>query len=565
MPLPGRRLAPFFCLGFLVLSVALGVLLTVLLTRRDGPHHCLPPRYASAAVAADTRTCSQVGRDLLRAGGSAVDGAIGSLVCTSVLNPQSMGLGGGVIFTIYDAQKGDVKVINARERAPQNFPQNLLNQCHDGLLPGPQWVAVPGELRGYQEAHRRYGKLPWKALFEPTIQILRSGTRISSVLNRFLNHTALHSALERSSLRKLFVDERGNFLGSGDLLRWPSLIRTLQAVAENGADEFYLGETAKKMVQDVQKEGGNLTLEDLRNYNVSVRDAIKSELKEYSIYSAPRPAAGPILFFILNILKEFNFTKDTKKAEAYHYIAEALKFANGQKVKLDDPDFSNITEDVLEELISDRFAHEVRKRIDARGDHPLAHYAKANLPRSGPFGTSHVAAVDQEGNAASATSTINHPFGSMVYSAQTGIILNNEMADFCMKQSQRKISPGEMPPSSMVPSVLLSKGREAVLTIGGSGGTLIIPAVVQAIANTLWLGEELDAAIEAPILYADTKNNAIRVESTFDQGTLSLLGAKGHNVSVRPLMLNVVQGISRDGPCLFPYSDRRKNGEASGY
>nr|XP_060641254.1 glutathione hydrolase 5 proenzyme [Anolis sagrei ordinatus] len=563
MPLSRRRLASF-CLGFIVLSVTLGVLLTVLLTRRGESHHCLPPRFAVAAVAADTRTCSQVGRDLLKAGGSAVDGVIGSLVCTSVLNPQSMGLGGGVIFTIYDAQKGDVKVINARERAPQHFSEDLLKQCQEGLLQGPQWIAVPGELRGYQEAHRLYGKLPWKELFEPTIQILRSGTQISDILNRFLIHPKLRHALKHSSLRKLFTNKSGNFLRSGDLLWWPSLMRTLQVVAENGTDEFYSGEIAKKMVQDVQKEGGNLTLEDLRSYKVSVRDAIKSELKEYSIYSAPRPAAGPVLFFILNILKEFNFTKDTKKAEAYHYIAEALKFANGQKVKLDDPQFSKIGEEELRELISDRFANKVRKRIDSRGDHPLGHYDNVNLTGSGPFGTSHVAAVDQEGNAASATSTINHPFGSMVYSEQTGIILNNEMADFCMKQSERKIFPDEMPPSSMVPSILLSKDQKAKLIIGGSGGTLIIPAVAQAIANKLWLGYNLDAAIEAPILYAN-KNNSIKVESNFDKETIAFLRDKGHTIEVNKFMLNVVQGISKDGSCLFPYSDLRKNGEASGY
>ncbi|XP_063171794.1 glutathione hydrolase 5 proenzyme isoform X1 [Candoia aspera] len=554
------------CAGLLLAAVlAAGAGLLALLLGRS---RCDPPRYWRAAVAADTRRCSDVGRDILKRGGSAVDAAIAALVCTSVLNPQSMGLGGGVIFTIYNASTGKVEVLNARERAPQNITEGLLDRCGHFLLPGAQWIAVPGELRGYEEAHLRYGRLPWKELFEPTIEMLGLGIQVPDILSQFLKYLEFHSPLKNTSLCGLVCTDGGAVLRRGEVLSWSALEKTLKAVAENGAKEFYSGKTAEKLVQDVRAEGGTLTLEDLKNYHIELTKPLNMSLDKYTIYSAPRPAAGAVLFFILNVLKGFNFTKvdmeaPNRRAKAYHYIAETLKFANGQKAKLDDPNFSNIKEEVLHELISDAFADYIRQLIDDRGDHPATHYDPTQL-RSAPFGTSHVAVLAEDGSAVSATSTINHPFGSMVYSQQTGIILNNELADFCMKRSSKDIFPGEMPPSSMTPSILLSKGGQSKLIIGGSGGPLIIPAVAQAIINKLWLGYDLDRAISAPILYA-TGGGSIQVEKPFPPDLQKALADMGHRVSPMQQSLNVVQGISQDGSCIFPYSDPRKQGEASGY
>ncbi|XP_060105425.1 glutathione hydrolase 5 proenzyme [Heteronotia binoei] len=557
-----RRGCYFLAAGF-ILAAAAVVLVVALLTRPG----CAPPRYSRAAVAADTRTCSDVGRDILQHGGSAVDAAIAALICTSVLNPQSMGLGGGVIFTIFNASTGKVEVINARERAPQAISSDLLDQCRPSFMPGAQWIAVPGELRGYEEAHKRYGKLPWKTLFKPTIKLLESGIKIPKILSLFLTYQPLQGPLKNSSLGKLFFNE-GNIMQEGQTLQWPALIKTLKAVAENGAEEFYTGKTAEMLVKDVKKEDGILTMDDLKDYQAEVVKPLNISLGEYIVYSAPRPAAGPILFFILNMLKGFNFTKATmntpsEKAEAYHYIAETLKFANGQKTKVEDPTFSHIKEDVISELISDSFANRVRAQIDERGDHAATHY---NLTQAGTmgFGTSHVSVLAEDGSAVSVTSTINHPFGSMVYSQSTGIILNNELADFCMKRLSKEISAGEMPPSSMSPAILISSKGQSKLVIGGSGGTLITPAVALAIANKLLFGYELDDAIQASILYAD-ESNSIKAEQHFNKDVLKALQEKGHKIFVENRTLNVVQGISKEGHCSFAYSDLRKQGEASGY
>uniref|UniRef100_A0A670JU12 Gamma-glutamyltransferase 5 n=1 Tax=Podarcis muralis TaxID=64176 RepID=A0A670JU12_PODMU len=460
---------------------------------------------------------------------------------------------------------------NLFSRGPVHCPSDLHTFCSLG----PRWIAVPGELRGYEEAHRRYGKLPWKTLFEPTIKFLDPGIRIPEVLGRFLSHPFIQPHLNKTSLRKLFYNKQGAALGGGDLLRWPALVETLRAVAEKGANEFYRGTTAEKLVQDIAKEGSTLSLRDLRDYRVEVMSPVNISLGEYTVYSAPRPAAGPILLFILNVLKGFNFTKESmstpsQNAETYHYIAETLKFANGQRVKLDDPLFSRTGE--VGDLGWDYLGGgQVRQRIDERGDHPASHYDAVQVGKTS-FGTSHVSVLAEDGSAVSATSTINYPFGSMVYSPQTGIILNNELSDFCCSPSHSLVPPpiGEMPPSSMTPSILISRDGQSKLVVGGSGGQLIIPAValvggaergsycpkvtlvtrllllLQTIANKLFFGYDVDKAIKAPILCVDS-SYGIEVEKSFDKVRRKALAL------VEASLTSLWPGIFR----MFLFADRK--------
>ncbi|XP_053862409.1 glutathione hydrolase 5 proenzyme isoform X2 [Malaclemys terrapin pileata] len=506
-------------------------------------------------------------RDILRRKGSAVDAAIAALVCTSVLNPQSMGLGGGVIFTIYNATTGEVVVINARETAPENINQDLLNQCNGlPLQIGSQWIAVPGELHGYEEAHRRYGRLPWKWLFEPTIELLTNGIRMPATLSKFLSHPLLQSFLKKSSLCQQFC-KNGVVLKPDAIISWPALLKTLKNVAEKGAREFYEGKIAEDLVNDIKNENGSLTLRDLKNFQAKVMTPLNISLGGYTMYSPPPPAGGAVLLFILNILKEFKFTPESLestsgKIETYHRIAEALKFGNGQKPKLDDPQFSGIEEVTIQELLSNSFAELARNRIDDRGDHPNSFYNLSQTSNIG-YGTAHISVLAEDGNAVSVTSTINQPFGSMVYSPSTGIILNNELADFC-KKPRNKITSGEIPPSAMVPSILISKDDNSKLVIGGSGGDLIISATALAIMNKLWFGYDLKHAISLPVLHAST-DNSIQFESGFEEAVKKGLLRRGHHEQNRTTFLNVVQGISKEGRCIFAYSDKRKRGESSGY
>ncbi|NWW75357.1 GGT5 hydrolase, partial [Climacteris rufus] len=563
------------CLVLLTLGVlAVAVTLVVILTQP----RCAPQQYLHGAVAADTETCSLIGRNILKSGGTAVDAAIAGLICTSVMNPQSSGLGGGVIFTIYNASTGTVEVINARETVPAVPPHKLLSGCDPGFPIGPQWIAVPGELRGYEEAHKRHGRLPWKALFEPTIRLLSKPLFISPVLDKILSHPAFSGP--GKSLCPLLCHEQ-RFLKFGETFQWPALQQTLRAVAEHGATAFYEGEIGKALVEDVRKAGSTLSLEDLQAYKAEVSSALNITLNNHTTVFAPGPPmGGAVLMFILKVLEEYKLHEASlatpeEKVEAYHLIAEALKFGNMLRPHMRDPAFSEAQVPVGT-LLSDQFAEFVRHRIDTRGDHPRSHY---NLLESiynekyKSMGTSHISVLAADGSAVSATSTINYPFGSFVYSNQTGIILNNELADFCIEN--RSINPephemnnlsasalGEKPPSAMVPSILMSKTGD-MLVIGGAGGAWIVSATSMAIINKLWFGYDLEHAISAPVMH--TEGDTVLFEGSFNKEVRTGLLGRGHKEKKEKFAMNVVQGISKEGKCISAYSDIRKLGKSAGY
>ncbi|XP_008630316.1 PREDICTED: gamma-glutamyltransferase 5 isoform X1 [Corvus brachyrhynchos] len=550
------------CLVLLTLGVlAVAVTLVVILTQP----RCGPQQYLHGAVAADTETCSLIGRNILKSGGTAVDAAIAGLICTSVMNPQSSGLGGGVIFTIYNASTGTVEVINARETVPRVFPHNLLSGCGRGFPIGPRWIGVPGELRGYEEAHKRHGRLPWKALFEPTIKLLSEPLVISPVLNKILHHPAFSGV--GKNLCPLLCDGQ-RFLKLGETFQWPALQQTLRAVAEHGATVFYEGQIGEALVEDVRKAGSSLSMEDLRAYRAKVSSALNITLNNHTTVFAPGPPmGGAVLMFILKVLEVYKFHKASlatpeEKVETYHRIAEALKFGNMLRHHMSDPAFSEAQEPV-ETMLSDQFAGFVRQQIDTRGDHPLSHY---NLLESlynnnyKSMGTSHISVLAADGSAVSATSTINYPFGSFVYSNQTGIILNNELADFCI--ANRSIKPGEKPPSAMVPSILISRSGD-MLVIGGAGGGWIISATTMAIINKLWFGYDLEHAISAPVMH--TQGDSVLFEEPFSKEVRTGLLGRGHKEKKDKFAMNVVQGISKEGKCISAYSDKRKLGKSAGY
>ncbi|XP_050762524.1 glutathione hydrolase 5 proenzyme [Gymnogyps californianus] len=544
-------------LGVLAVVVALAVILT---QPKCGPH-----RYLHGAVAADTETCSVIGRDILKSGGTAVDAAIAGLICTSVMNPQSSGLGGGVIFTIYNASTGTVEVINARETVPRAFLHNL-SSCYSTDLPiGSRWIAVPGELRGYEEAHKRYGRLPWKALFEPTIKLLSEPLVISPVMDKMIHHPAFSTPGKR--LCPLICDGQ-RFLKRGETFRWPALQQTLRAVADNGATAFYEGQIGKALVEDIRKAGSIITLEDLQAYKAEVSSALNITLNNHTtVFSPGPPMGGAVLMFILKILEEYKLHEASlatpeEKVETYHRIAEALKFGNMLKPHMSDPAFSE-AQVTVGTMLSDKIAELVRRRIDSRGDHPLNHYNLLESLYNHRYkskGTSHISVLAADGSAVSATSTINYPFGSFVYSNQTGIILNNELADFCI--ANRSIKPGEKPPSAMVPSILISKTGD-MLVIGGAGGAWIISATTMAIINKLWFGYDLEHAISAPIMHTEGDN--ILFEEHFSEEVRSGLLGRGHKEKKVKFAMNVVQGISKEGKCISAYSDKRKLGKSAGY
>ncbi|XP_054468211.1 glutathione hydrolase 5 proenzyme [Anoplopoma fimbria] len=548
-----------FIFAGLISAVALVCLCIVSIVDRG----CVGGSFTQAAVSADSLRCSEIGRSMLKQGGSAVDGAIAALLCTSVVNPQSMGIGGGSIFTIRN-KKGDVKVYNFRETVPPSFKRDLLSDCPTefGLTTGSQWIGVPGELRGYEAVHKQYGKLRWAKLFEPTIKLAREGIPLPPFLGNLLKNQIVKAHVEKSSLCEVLCNKNKTVLSTGDILRFPKLAKTMETIAEQGADAFYTGEIGHDLIQDIEAAGGTLKREDLKSFHVRVEDAWTVPLGDVKMHVPPPPAGGPLLAFILRLMKGFPLSPHSldgdQKIQTYHRYIEAAKFTNGQKRSINDPVFNGRKS--ADHLIDHSFVNRIRDMISPNRTHNNAYYNNAK-PSRDHVGTTHVSVLDKDGLAVSATSTINQLFGGAVYSPRTGIILNNELTDFCGRADN--VFAGEQPPSSMAPVILETKSG-GLLVIGGSGGSMITSAVALSIINRLWLGMNLKDAIAARIVFVDS-NNTVNFEPGFDKSVKDGLGALGHKSGKWKYFMNVVNAVEKENGCIVAVSDSRKMGESAGY
>lgn len=493
---------------------------------------------------------------MLQRGGSAVDGAIAALLCTSLVNPQSMGLGGGAIFTVMTSS-GNVTIINSRETVPKVFKADLLKDCPDSFrfMTGTQWIGVPGEIRGYELAHSLYGKLPWATLFEPTIKLAREGLQIPEVLGKYI--PVINDTLP---LYQLFSDAEGKPLKTGGTVKFKKLADTLETIANNGPKSFYTGQIAMDLISDIQEAGGMMTLDDLASYKATVSESWNFPLGDFQVHIPPPPAGGAVLALVLNILKGYNLTAESSEGEqktlAYHLYIEAFKFANGLRKHIGDPAF--VSEKLVRMFIQKDFADHVRSLIDDR-THEEQFYGLR--PYLDSMGTTHVSVLAEDGSAVSVTSTINHIFGSQVFSPKTGIILNNELVDFCGRVDQ--IHPGEQPPSSASPAVFTSQSK--TLVIGSTGGSMITTGIASTVMNHLWFGKNLKEAIDAPVIFVNSKNQPL-FEGKFDKNVIEGLKAFGHKYDpTERKFFNVVNAVEKEGDCVCAVSDARKKGKAAGY
>ncbi|XP_050977231.1 glutathione hydrolase 5 proenzyme [Labeo rohita] len=474
-----------------------------------------------------------------------------------------MGLGGGSIFTIMD-KTGNVKIISSRETVPKGVQKDLLYKCPKTtpFALGSHWIGVPGELRGYETAHQLYGKLPWAKLFEPSIKLAREGFPMPAYLTYFLQKDIIKNLVNGTELCELFYKDK-TYLHPRDTLKFPKLAETMETIAKEGADAFYTGKIAFDLIQDVQERNGMLSLEDLRGFLVRVSDAWTVKIGEYTMHFPPPPAGGAILSFILQLMHGFGLSSASNQGDqktlTLHRFLEAVKFANGQKRNLKDPHVHSRESRDMEYIKDEKFIENIRALITNDSTHGASYY---NItPSVDRFGTTHVSVMAADGTAVSVTSTINQMFGSTVYSPKTGIILNNELADFCGRADS--VTPGEQPPSSMAPTILQSQKK--TLVIGGSGGSYITTAMALSIMNHLWFGMNLTESIAAKIVFVDSSNN-VQFEDGYNKADIEAMKKLRHNVKTNTFpFLNVVNGISKEGQCLSAVSDARKKGKSAGY
>uniref|UniRef100_A0A8C8GIB8 Uncharacterized protein n=1 Tax=Oncorhynchus tshawytscha TaxID=74940 RepID=A0A8C8GIB8_ONCTS len=504
--------------------------------------------YSKAAVAADAGTCSEVGRDILKRNGSAVDASIAALLCVGLLNAHSMGIGGGLFFTIYNASTGE----SVCPQASTN-DRMLINTSICLCITGGLSIAIPGEIRGYEMAHRRHGRLPWKDLFEPSIALARIGFPIGKALAKaiFKNKDAIQGD---ANMCEVFCDSQKNILKENDIVKFPKLADTYERIAEEGPNVFYNGTMAQTIVDDIQAAGGIITLEDLLEYRpVLNENPLKLTVGEYTMHVPDAPSSGPVLALILNIVDGYNFTGTSvstaeKKTLTYHRIVEAFRFAYAKRSRLGDPRYLNIT-DLIHNMTSDYFADGIRSKITDDTTHPDSYYEPDYFVPDN-HGTAHLSVIAEDGSAVAATSTINLYFGSKVMSRSTGIIFNDEMDDFSSPHitngfgippsPNNFIQPGKRPLSSMCPTIILDKDNRVKMVVGASGGTKITTATALVILNSLFFDYDLKNVLDG-------------------------LAQKNHVTELLMTPGSVVQAVVRQGERLCAESDPRKGGYPAGY
>ncbi len=539
-------------------------------------------RSGKHMVAAANPHASRAGIEILRAGGSAVDAAIAMALVLTLVEPQSSGVGGGAFMLHYSAATKRVAAYDGREVAPAAATPDMFMSAgkprafFDAVVGGLS-VGVPSELRMLELAHRAHGKLPWKRLFEPAIRMCVEGFEISPRLHALL---AGDEVLPRGAVTGPYFYEAGKPKPVGTRLRNPELAEVLRAVADGGADAFYTGAVARDIVEAVRtapRNPGRLALGDLSGYRAVKREAVCLTYRSYRVCGFPPPSSGGIATLqILGLLERFDVKDAPHDSVAFaHLFAEAGRLAYADRdVFIADPDFVEVPSDALLDAgyLAKRSASidPARSMGTAAPGAPAgraAHFAPgraAELPS-----TSHLVAVDGDGNVVSMTASIESAFGSHVM--VRGFLLNNELTDFSFvpevdgKPVANRVEPGKRPRSSMAPVIVLRADDDRfVMALGSPGGSRIIAYVARVLFGVLDHGMALQAAVDQPHIV--NRNGATELERNDDAAwqawlarTQRGLEALGHEVQVRDLNSGL-HAILRDDAGYVGAADPRREG-----
>lgn len=537
--------------------------------------------YDSYAVSTDAKHCAKVGSALLAKGGSAVDAAIGTLLCMGVVLPNSLGLGGGCLMTIYDRSKKMATVIDGRETAPDYADEQMFVANPLSASRGPLSIGVPGELSAYWKAHQMFGKLNWSELFDGSIDLAENGHPMVEHLSYALKDWNHARYMTPALANMLTNNQTGKFLTEGELFVQKELANTLRRIRDNGAAEFYGGQTGQLFIDDLKLQGGKMTLENLQRYEAEVKQPLHFKLADdLHLYTQPPPGSGVVLSIIMRIMKELGYYKNLQPSASfegsslyYHHLVESFKFAYAKRAAIEDqPDDPKRMQDLMNEIMSDAFIKQSTARID-NVTHNSEYYGGVQYFQN-DHGTAHVSVVDGQGNAAAVTTSVNLYFGSGLYSPRTGIIYNDVMDDFVspnitnrfnlMPSQFNRIRPGRRPLSSMAPSIFTDSNGDVRLVIGASGGAKITTAIATVSIRNLYLGEDIKSSIDGHRIHHQYLPDVIWHEHDFPKSLLYSLGERGHKITPIVGRSSVVMAIANDTHKITANSDYRKGGLVAG-
>jgi len=532
--------------------------------------------FANAAVVSVDPIASGVGIDILKKGGNAIDAAVATAFALAVTWPPAGNLGGGG-YMLISLKNGGVTGIDYREKAPEKAtPRMFLNDRGevDAKKSGVGYlvIGVPGTVKGLWEASRRHGKLDWKTLVKPALTLAREGFVVDEVLARSLRSQA--SEMDAfPEFGRVFRKADGNYYQAGETLRQPDLARTLQLIHDLGPNGFYRGEVAKKFVDDVQANGGIITLKDLADYEAKMRRPLHGTYRGYEIVGMPPSSSGgTTVIQMLNVLESYDLgSMDRRDASTIHLLAETMRagfYARAQY--LGDTDFVRVD---LPRLISKRFAETLRAHVNPQRATSSVSLGKNIITRGEGENTTHFSVVDAEGNAVSNTYTLEDYYGSRVIPKGTGFLLNNEMHDFNLNPgvtdtrgligtNPNLIQPGKRMLSSMAPTIVL-KDRNPFLVTGSPGGRTIINTVLQVIVNVIDFKMDAQEAVDEPRIHHQWLPDAIALERPLEPMTPSLR-AMGNQTRIVSTQGDAHSILIKNGK-KYAGVDHRTRGGAAGY
>ncbi|KAH6976161.1 gamma-glutamyltranspeptidase [Ilyonectria sp. MPI-CAGE-AT-0026] len=513
------------------------------------------------AVASEAEICSTVGIDLLRKGGSAADAMVGTVLCVGTVGMYHSGIGGGGFTLVHKGpskgKKSSYEFIDFREAAPAAATEDMYTEDVNLSLYGGQASGVPGELRGLEHLHKNYGRLPWSTLVKPAIRIARYGFPVNEDLDRFMKSTyttnSNESFLVTDPTWAIDFAPAGKLLTLGEKITRKRYAKTLEAIAERGVGVFYEGPIAKATIKALKEQDGIMTLADLKNYSVAVREPNQIEYKGGKITGGTAPSSGAVGLAAMKILEEYDFIGDAARVnESTHLLDEAMKFSYGMRTKLGDPSFVDGMTEYQKQMISEETAEAVRAKITDRALN-LSAYDPDGLESLETPGTSHVVAMDSSGLAISLTTTINLIFGSRVMVPETGVIMNNEMNDFSIPGSSNAfgfipseanfIRPGKRPLSSISTTIVERANGIVSLVTGSAGGSRIITATLQVVLNVLEKNMTTHEALAEPRIHDQLVPQQVAFEYTYDNSTVAYMKEIGNNVTWVALGRSTAQAL----------------------
>ena len=560
------------------LASLIALLFVVAVSRHLASPEAGVPSFPNAAVVSVDPIASNVGVEILKKGGNAVDAAVATGFALAVTHPTAGNLGGGGFMMIYMADKvGQVAGIDYREKAPERSTARMFLDERgevDAVKSGVGYlvIGVPGTVRGFWEASTRYGKLDWKTVVEPAVKLARDGFVVDSVLSRSLKAQSGRME-EYPEFGRVYRKADKSFYEPGETMKLADLAWTLEQIYARGWQGFYEGEVARRLTEGLKAGGGIITLNDLAKYEAKVRTPVRGTYRGYEILGMPPSSSGGItLIQMLNLLEGFDLgSMPRRDAGTIHLLAETMRIGFYNRAKyLGDTDFVHVD---LQKLISKEFIRPFRDKINLQHATASKELGADIITREGGSETTHFSVIDGQGNAVSNTYTLEQGYGSRVIAPGTGFLLNNEMHDFNMNPgvtdtkgligtTPNLIQPGKRMLSAMTPTIILKDGKPYLVT-GSPGGRTIINTVLQVVVNVIDFKMDVQAAVDEPRIHHQWMPDQIEIERPLE-GNAPSLQALGDRVRTQATFGDAQSILVKDGK-IYPGVDHRTRGGAAGY